>query len=622
MNVTEQVDAVRALGADPREEARLAARRSPRSSSCRCSASSRSRSARSARSSSARRSTTSRRTFFMRSSLEVVHLGDFFSGLAKTPFFGFIIAIVGCHFGLAHDRRHRGRRPLDDAHRGRRLDRHPHRGLLADEDLRRVPGRHDDDATTPGASPSLSSLARRSSSRARVRRARAAGCARRQRRRGHRRASRARLPTSDLALSGGARWLRASRSRSRARRSRTASRVPDPDPAGGAMAPPIELWSATAAVARWPADDASDEASLLGFALRALRRRKARAFALGGGLALTVDARRGGALPDRVAARRGRARARRASRRRRAAPRRRAPHHDLRRTTRRSSRTSTRCARDAARLGLPLLAVAPGQRDHRRPSNGRAAAHRRRTACSAEGRDIAPGAHEMIAGAALARFLGLASATSSVCPSSSRCAALRLVGTFRSVARSLHGRRPPLRRGRRARPARPRRGARRPISRSTLANPEEARVVARTVIERLPGARVVEAITLARVYHLAYGRRAGLRARRVDPGASSRSSCSRGIARAASAPTSGKEIAILKAVGWSTRDVLFAKMFESLLVAGARDRAGLVAGLRVGLLARRARAARRARRLERALSADGADARGRSRAAPRHLARR
>jgi phospholipid/cholesterol/gamma-HCH transport system permease protein len=37
---------------------------------------------------------------FITSSLEVVRLGDFFAGLAKTPFFGFLIAIIGCHFGL------------------------------------------------------------------------------------------------------------------------------------------------------------------------------------------------------------------------------------------------------------------------------------------------------------------------------------------------------------------------------------------------------------------------------------------------------------------------------------------------------------------------------------------
>lgn len=39
-------------------------------------------------------------SLFISSSLEVVRLGDFFSGLAKTPAFGFLIAIIGCHFGL------------------------------------------------------------------------------------------------------------------------------------------------------------------------------------------------------------------------------------------------------------------------------------------------------------------------------------------------------------------------------------------------------------------------------------------------------------------------------------------------------------------------------------------
>jgi phospholipid/cholesterol/gamma-HCH transport system permease protein len=37
---------------------------------------------------------------FMQASLETVLLSDLFSGLLKTPIFGFIIAIVGCHFGL------------------------------------------------------------------------------------------------------------------------------------------------------------------------------------------------------------------------------------------------------------------------------------------------------------------------------------------------------------------------------------------------------------------------------------------------------------------------------------------------------------------------------------------
>ena len=38
--------------------------------------------------------------FFITSSLESVLLDDFWSGIAKTPVFGFLIAIIGCHFGL------------------------------------------------------------------------------------------------------------------------------------------------------------------------------------------------------------------------------------------------------------------------------------------------------------------------------------------------------------------------------------------------------------------------------------------------------------------------------------------------------------------------------------------
>jgi phospholipid/cholesterol/gamma-HCH transport system permease protein len=37
---------------------------------------------------------------FMQTALEAVTISDLISGMAKTPVFGFIIAIVGCHFGL------------------------------------------------------------------------------------------------------------------------------------------------------------------------------------------------------------------------------------------------------------------------------------------------------------------------------------------------------------------------------------------------------------------------------------------------------------------------------------------------------------------------------------------
>jgi phospholipid/cholesterol/gamma-HCH transport system permease protein len=39
-------------------------------------------------------------SLFVNSSLESVKLGDFFAGVLKTPAFGFLIAIIGCHSGL------------------------------------------------------------------------------------------------------------------------------------------------------------------------------------------------------------------------------------------------------------------------------------------------------------------------------------------------------------------------------------------------------------------------------------------------------------------------------------------------------------------------------------------
>lgn len=38
--------------------------------------------------------------FFLRTALGSVNFGDYFSGMYKCPFFGAIIALVGCHFGL------------------------------------------------------------------------------------------------------------------------------------------------------------------------------------------------------------------------------------------------------------------------------------------------------------------------------------------------------------------------------------------------------------------------------------------------------------------------------------------------------------------------------------------
>jgi phospholipid/cholesterol/gamma-HCH transport system permease protein len=38
--------------------------------------------------------------FFLNSALSAVNFRDIYSGMFKTPFYGAIIAIVGCHFGL------------------------------------------------------------------------------------------------------------------------------------------------------------------------------------------------------------------------------------------------------------------------------------------------------------------------------------------------------------------------------------------------------------------------------------------------------------------------------------------------------------------------------------------
>jgi len=56
----------------------------------------------------------------------------------------------------------------------------------------------------------------------------------------------ARLPTSDLALSGGARWLRAPSLEEPGAAFADGPASPDPDPAGGAMAPPLEVWAEVA----------------------------------------------------------------------------------------------------------------------------------------------------------------------------------------------------------------------------------------------------------------------------------------------------------------------------------------------------------------------------------------
>ena len=98
-----------------------------------------------------------------------------------------------------------------------------------------------------------------------------------------------------------------------------------------------------------------------------------------------------------------------------------------------------------------------------------------------------------------------------------------------------------------------------------LGNPEEAAVVTRAILEKEPALRVLDKRILARTYRLTYGRRAGVVIAAALPAlfamlilAWDRIS---GLA-----PAERREIAVQKAVGWSTADVLYAKLYESVLV--------------------------------------------------------
>jgi ABC-type lipoprotein release transport system permease subunit len=323
-------------------------------------------------------------------------------------------------------------------------------------------------------------------------------------------------------------------------------------------------------------DEAAMKTSILAFALRALARRKARAFALGGGLAFAV------ALVAAVVflTESLRAEAERAH----------AAHPDIVVQRLVGGRPTTISAADAAKLtDIPSVrAVTPrvwgyvflpslqgnvtivGTSKGAQPlsvGNG----------VLAEGRDLTPGAHEMIAGAELARFLGMRPGDELGLPTSNPDArALKLVGTFRSSldlytadvlvcdeddARALLVLPP---------------GDATDLAIS-LSNAAEARVVARTITERLPGARVIERDLLARVYHLAYGRRAGFVLGASIPAILALPVLAWDRASGLG-PDERKEIAVLKAVGWSTSDVLWAKLFESLLVAASATALGLLLG--------------------------------------------
>jgi lipoprotein-releasing system permease protein len=117
-----------------------------------------------------------------------------------------------------------------------------------------------------------------------------------------------------------------------------------------------------------------------------------------------------------------------------------------------------------------------------------------------------------------------------------------------------------------------------------LHNPEEATIVARAIVEKAPGTRIVDKRLLSRSYRVMYGRRAGVVLAAALPALLA-------MLIVAWDRTAGlgaderAEIAVQKAVGWSTADVLYAKLYESWLVgAGAAVAGGLLAYAWVFLL--------------------------------------
>ncbi len=99
-----------------------------------------------------------------------------------------------------------------------------------------------------------------------------------------------------------------------------------------------------------------------------------------------------------------------------------------------------------------------------------------------------------------------------------------------------------------------------------LSRPEEAPVIAAAIRRVLSGARVIERSALARTYELTFDGRSGLLAALFLP-------CLAALLLLAWDRLSGlgdaerREIGVLKAIGWETRDVIAARLWESAVVA-------------------------------------------------------
>jgi len=223
---------------------------------------------------------------------------------------------------------------------------------------------------------------------------------------------------------------------------------------------------------------------------------------------------------------------------------------------------------------ITVVAAAPNDALlHRTPSSiepSPSTAH----AVIAEGRHLRAGEHEVVMGAELARTLGVQPGDELRIADAQRTShTLKLVGTFHSVldtftadvvmcdatdARALLGLSP---------------GQATDLA-LTLSNENESSVVAREIASRMGSTRVIERHSLARVRHLAFGRRAGLVLAMSLPALLTLLVLAWDRATGFSA-SERKELAIARAVGWSTSDVLWAKLWETLIVACAATAAGL-----------------------------------------------
>ena len=125
-----------------------------------------------------------------------------------------------------------------------------------------------------------------------------------------------------------------------------------------------------------------------------------------------------------------------------------------------------------------------------------------------------------------------------------------------------------------------------------LGNPEEATVVTRAIHDKEPELRVLDKRILARTYQLTYGRRAGIVLAAALPALLAMLILA-WDRMAGLGPAERREIAVQKAVGWSTADVLYAKLYESVLVGVLAFGAGVALAYAWVFLARRAAPARR-----------------------------